>query len=131
MELTVLLSKVFGIYLVVMGLIMFFRRNHFISLTRTFSEEKPLRFVMGIIMFVAGLFLIVAHHDWSSVPAGLVSFLGWMTTLKALLYINLSDGAMKKWIERVNVSGRYVWGGIISVLVGIYLLNFSFGLGWF
>src|SRR3989344_3486023 len=131
MELTILLSKVFGIYLVVMGLTMFFRRDHFMFIVNTFPNERVLRFFVGIIMFIAGVFLILTHNDWSSFPSGLISLLGWMMTLKALVYMNLSDRAIKKWVGLVNVPGRYIWGSIISVLLGVYLLNFSFGLNWF
>jgi len=131
MELTILLSKVFGIYLITMGLVMIIRRDHFMFIVNTFPEERLLRFMVGIIMFVAGVFLILQHNDWSSLPAGLVSLLGWMMALKALVYMNLSDRAIKKWIGLVNVPSRYIWGGLISILLGIYLINFSFGLGWF
>lgn len=130
MEITILLSKVFGIYLVVMGLVMFFRKDHFMSAVNTFPEQKLLRFMMGIIMFIPGVFIILTHRDWSSIPAGLISLMGWMIAVKALLYMSLSDKAIRKWVGVINVPGRYVWGGILSVLVGIYLLNFGFNLGW-
>ena len=131
MELTILLSKVLGIYLVTMGLVMIIRRDHFMFIVNTFPEERLLRFMVGVIAFIAGIFLILTHNDWSTVPAGIVSFMGWAMTFKALVYMNLSDRAIKKWVGKINVPGRYIWGGILSVLLGVYLLNFGFGLGWF
>ena len=127
MELTILLSKVFGIYLVVMGFIMMVRRDYFKSMVGNIAEAPATRLMIGVIMFIAASFLVVSHQRWGSLAEGLISFLGWLMLLKALLYINLSAEGVKTWIAKFNVDGRYRWGGLLAILVGLYFLNFGFG----
>lgn len=126
MELTILLSKVFGLYFIIIGVILLFRRGHFRSIVNLFVEEPVLRFMMGVIMLIGGLFLVVSHQDWSNFSAGLISLMGWLVLLKALFYINLSNSTMRKWTGWYKIGGIY---GLIAALVyialGIYLVNFS------
>ncbi|MSR87674.1 MAG: hypothetical protein EXS69_00680 [Candidatus Zambryskibacteria bacterium] len=127
MELTILLSKVFGVYFVVMGVFVLLRREWFKAVVTSFAEVPALRFVMGMFMFFGGVFMIVSHQDWSNFSSGFISFLGWAVALKALLYMNLSNIAIKKftWLK---TSDKYGWiMGLLSLALGLYLSNFAFG----
>ncbi|MEK7147766.1 MAG: hypothetical protein AAB758_00550 [Patescibacteria group bacterium] len=128
MDLTILLSKVFGIYYVMIGVFMLIRRGWFKSVITQFVEEPALRFMIGILMFFGGIFMIVSHQDWSNFSSGFISFLGWAVTVKGILYMNLSNNAFRKmaWIK---ANGKYGWIlGLISLALGIYLLNFAYTL---
>ena len=129
MELTILLSKVFGIYFLAIGVFMLFRRGWMKSVVNMFVEEPALRFVMGIIMFIGGLFVVVSHQDWSTFPSGFISAMGWAILIKALLYLNLSNAAVRKWIKWFNINGTsgLIWS-LIVIGLGLYLTNFGFGL---
>ncbi|MBX4181304.1 hypothetical protein KW807_00370 [Candidatus Parcubacteria bacterium] len=130
MELTILLSKVFGIYFIVMGFILLFRRGFFRSIVNLFVEEPALRFVMGIIMLFAGLFMVLTQQDWSTFATGVISFLGWALIVKALLYMNLSNSGVRKWVSGFKVHGAYgLVAGLLALLLGLYLTNFA--MGWY
>ncbi len=127
MELTILLSKVFGIYFLVMGALLLLRRGMFKSVVTAFAEAPALRFMMGLILFIGGIFMVVSHQDWSSFSAGFVSFLGWAVGVKGLLYMNLSNGAVKKWAGFAKLNGPYAWvAGLLYIALGLYLTNFAF-----
>jgi len=128
MDLTILLSKVFGIYFIVVGLTMLIHHSQLKSLTRNFVEEPMLRYLFGAFMLIGGVFLIVAHQDWSTTPSSFISLLGWLTVLKALLYMNLSNGALRKWINGAYKIGYPWWGAFLVLSLGAYLLNFGYGL---
>ncbi len=126
MELTILLSKVFGIYFTVMGVFLLFRRSYFRSIVNLVVEQPALRFMVGIIMFIASVFVIVSHQDWSSFNAGFISFLGWAGAVKSLLYMNLPNHAIKK-LAWLKTSGTYGWiVSVLCIVLGLYLLNFAF-----
>jgi uncharacterized membrane protein len=130
MELTILLSKVFGLYFLIIGVILLFRRSFFRTVVNMFVEEPALRFMMGVIMLLGGLFFVVSHQDWSDFNTGFISLLGWLVVIKALFYLNLSNGAMRKWVSWYKMGGVH---GLIAALVyialGVYLVNFSFNFG--
>ena len=129
MELTFLLSKVFGIYFIVVALVMLFRRNYLRSVLSNFAEEPMLRFMMGIILLLGGTFLVVSHNDWSSLPASLISLIGWLTMIKSALYLSLSRESMSRWINWYYLEHGYGWWGIVIALVlGVYLVNAGFSL---
>src|SRR3989338_4766292 len=130
MELTILLSKVFGIYFLVMGVFLLFRRGFFKSVVVAFVEAPVLRFMMSIIMLIGGLFLIVSHQDWSGFAPGFISLLGWVVTVKALVYMNLSNNAVRKWTGWFKVGGMPgLAAGLLYIALGLYLTNF--GYAWF
>jgi len=130
MELTILLSKVFGIYFLVMGLFLVFHRGWFKTVVSSFAEMPALRFMMGLVMLIGGLFLIVSHQDWSSFAAGFISFLGWAVAVKALLYMNLTNNGVRRWTGWFKVGGAYgLVAGLLYIALGLYLTNF--GYAWF
>jgi len=127
MELTILLSKVFGIYLVVAGLALLLRQKWFMSVVHMFVEEKLLRLIVAIAELVAGLFLIFNHNLWGSFAEGLVSLFGWAMALEGAMYLFLSDRAVRKLIGFFNKKGWYSFGGLLSIVFGIYLIRIGFG----
>lgn len=131
MELTILLAKVFGIYLILGGLASIFRRKYFMSALHQWVEHRMLRTVVAAAEVIAGLFLIIQHNIWTSFETGLVSFFGWVLFLEGVLYMFIPDRALSKFINFFNRKMWYTVGGALSVIAGIYLVNFSFALGWF
>lgn len=130
MELTILLSKVFGFYFIIVGALLLFRRGYFKSIVNLFVEEPVLRFMMGIIMLVSGLFLVVSHQDWSNFVTGFISLLGWAVIVKALLYMNLSNSSVRKWTGWFKINSSYgIIAALLYVALGLYLTNF--GYGWY
>lgn len=127
MELTILLSKVFGIYLIIAGLACLFRRKWFMSAVHSFVEEKFSRVVLAFAELIAGLFLIFTHNIWSSFAEGLVSLFGWMLAIEGVSYLFLSDRFVSKMIRFFNTKAWYIGGGIASLILGIYLARIGFG----
>jgi hypothetical protein len=128
MELTVFLSKVFGIGLIIMGAAIMIRRRYFIPVFGAFVEERLIRVVVSLAELIAGLFLVIGHNVWSPLPAAIISFLGWMAVIEATAYLLLPDDMLEKFIGTFNVPAWYLVGGLFTILIGIYLA--SFGFGW-
>lgn len=130
MESTILLARVFGAYFTVMGLIMLINRRQFLSIVNNVPEAPAVRLFMGVIMFIGGNFLVQLHHDWSTWPARIISLLGWAMMVKSLVILNLSNDGMRKWAKMVS-GGKWRLSGVFALVIGIYLVNFGFALGWF
>lgn len=126
MELTIMLAKVFGIYLIVGGLACMIRRQYFMSVMRDFVEHRLLRFFIAIAEFIAGLFLIYSHNYWTSFPEGLVSFFGWALALEGAFYLFMPDKVVRWVIRTFNTKAWYIGGGIVSIVAGLYLVNFAY-----
>jgi len=72
MALTLILSQVFGVYLVVVGVALMARRKYFSSVFAGFVEDKLLRMVIAIVELIAGLFLVITHQVWTPLSAGII-----------------------------------------------------------
>lgn len=125
--LTVLLSKVLGIFLMVVGAAVALRRNYFIPVVATFVEERLTRFVVGLAELLAGLFLVVTHNEWSSAPAAIVTLIGWLAVIESIAYMLLPDEVLEELIGALNKPEWYVGSGILSMILGLFLAGFGFG----
>jgi hypothetical protein len=126
MTLTILLAKVIGIVLVVTGAAILFRRDYFLPVFAAYVEQRLLRTTMSMIELLTGVLLVVAHNHWSPLPAAIITLLGWMAIFESTIYLFLSDRLVAKFIATFNTQAWYVVGGLLAILVGIYLAGFGF-----
>jgi uncharacterized membrane protein HdeD (DUF308 family) len=128
MELTLLLAKVFGIYLIVGGAAYTTRQRYFMSVVHHFVEERMLRMVVAVAEFIGGLFLIMSHNEWDTMAEGIISLIGWILAVEGALYLLLPDNVVRKIVKMFNTQAWYVVGGIVSIVAGVYLAGIGFGL---
>jgi hypothetical protein len=124
---TILLSQVFGLYFIIVGAAIVIRRRYFLPVFGAFIEERLTRAIVALIELLAGLFLVVMHNDWSSMPAVIISLLGWITTVEGSAYLLLSDEFVEKMFRALNTTSWYAVSGLLSVLGGLYLAGYGFG----
>jgi hypothetical protein len=123
---TILLAKVIGIVLFLIGAAIVIRRRYFLPIFGAYPEERLVRTTMSMIELLAGVFLVVAHNVWSPMPAAVITLLGWMAVLEATIYLFLPDAWVAKFIATFNTAAWYVVGGSLAIVVGIYLAGFGF-----
>jgi hypothetical protein len=126
-ELTIYLSKVFGIGLIIMGAAIAIRRRYFVPVFGAFVEERLLRVIVASIELIAGLFLIAAHNVWSPLPAAFISLFGWVAVIEGTAYLLLPDEPLERLLKTVNVPAWYLIGGLLTIVIGLYLAGFGFG----
>ena len=128
LPLTILLSKVLGIFFVILGATILLRRHYYLPVFATFARERLTRAVVSIAELMAGLFLVVMHNDWSSPAAGIISLVGWMAVLESLLYLWLPHRLVERFLNTFNTAGWYICGGLLAIAAGLYLAAYGFGL---
>lgn len=128
MELTLYLSQVLGLFLIICGIAIMARRSYFAPVVGGFVEDRLTRMIVGVLELLAGLFLAVAHTDWSTLPASIITAIGWLLVAEGTAYLLLSDRQMTAIIKMANTRAWYVAGGCLSVLLGAYLAFYGFGL---
>ena len=121
------LARVFGLYFIIAGVVIMFRRAYFMPILGGFVQEKLGRMIWGFVEMFAGLCLVVAHNDWSSPVAGIITFIGWAAVIEGVFYTVASDKAVKWVIDTFNVKAWYIGGGIFSIVTGVYLAGNGFG----
>lgn len=128
MEHTLYLSQVLGLFLIIVGLAIMLRKRYYVPVVGEFIEDRFMRMVMGILELLGGLFLVLAHNDWSTLPASIISAIGWVLIIEGTAYLLVSDRMMSWMIRTFNVRMWYLVGGLLSVALGLYLTLTGFGI---
>lgn len=129
MPLTILLAKVFGIYLIILGAAIMLRRRYFVPVFGAFVEERLTRAIVASAELLTGLFLIVAHNVWTPAAAAVITLIGWLAVIEGTAYLLLPDEVVERVFRTLNTPAWYVFGGVLSIVIGVYLAGFGFG--WF
>jgi len=127
METTLLLSKVFGIYLVIASIAILSRRRYFMMVMSSFVKDGALRLVISIFELAGGLFIILNHNLWGTLQEGIITVFGWAMAVEGAVYLFLSDRAVGRIIRKFNHTGWYIGGGAVSIAAGVYLVLTGFG----
>ena len=128
MELTLLLAKVFGLYMLFGGILVLMRPRYIMLAVAALIEDKSLRLVFGIIGILLGLLLVNTHNTWNTLPEILVSLIGWAALVKSVMYLFLKESTMDKIVKMFMDRKWYVIDGIVAILFGAYLANYGYGL---
>lgn len=123
---TMLLSKTLGVFLIIVGAAILFRRHYFLPVFAGYVRERLVRVVASFVELLIGLFLLM-NNDWSSTPAAVITLLGWMIAAEGLAYLVLPDELVEKIIGSFNTPFWYVIGGLLAIAVGGYLTAYGFG----
>ena len=127
--LTALLAKVLGVYLIIVGLLCLFRRQYILAALAGFVENKALRFVVAACELIAGLFLVFTHEIWTNGPGVIVSLFGWAMLIEGFVYLFIPDRYFSKMAKKFQHKAWYIVGGLISIVLGVYLAYAGLILG--
>ena len=86
MELSISLTKVLGLYLVIVPLAALVNRKHLPRLVEEFSTSLGLNILASVVALVLGLLLVVSHNVWSRDWRVLITILGWLTLVKGAVH---------------------------------------------
>lgn len=123
---TILLAKVFGVFLLIVGVVVLVRRRDLETTAATFARGHPLHVTVAAMRLLAGLFLVMLHNDWSSPAAAIISAFGWMLIAVSVTYLALPYALVERLTARISPPWLYVVGGVCAIVLGIYLAAYGF-----
>lgn len=128
MDISIFLAKVFGIYLIIVGLATIFHPKALLERGRKMVEDDTLLQFAAIVTLIIGILLIVAHNIWVWNWPVIITILAWLTFLKGLIYLWYPELITKYVVKRYNEKIVLI-SGVIGLVIGIFLL--LKGLGFF
>lgn len=128
MELTILLSKVFGLYMLIAGAGVLWRQRFFMPVLGAFAEDRLVRVVIGALELMAGLFLVNLHTVWGTWPEIIVTLFGWTMFLEGVYYLLASDNSVDKLVRAFNNKTWFRWSALAAIVLGAYLAGYGYGL---
>jgi len=90
---TIFLSKLLGLYCIVVGLAMLVHSHATIETVKVLVQCAPALYIAGILALAMGLAMILGHNVWSGgVLPVVVTLIGWLALIKGLVILFLPAG---------------------------------------
>lgn len=124
----IFLAQLLGLYFIIVGTIVLVRRKSIMPTITDLAGNRPLLFTIALIELVAGIAVVLIYPTLSWSLQGLISLIGWMLLVEAVLYLTMPIRVMQKFIRSFNTPGWYVGGGIVAIVMGLYLASVGFAI---
>jgi hypothetical protein len=124
-ELAYVLARFFGLFLLVIGLMVIVRKDqkaYFDQLV----ESKEFLFITGLITVAIGAFVVALNNTWNFDWLLLITILGWGTLIKGAMMLMLPEFSISVWRKISVYQWMLVGSGVVSVLIGAYLVWIGF-----
>ncbi|KTD05252.1 hypothetical protein [Fluoribacter gormanii] len=120
------LSKVLGLYLILVSLAIFLNLEQFTIYVQELLKNAPLMLVLGFWTLILGLLMVVSHNIWQGNWRLLITIISWIVLLKGasmILYPHYIDYATFLFMQNKNIA--YSTAGF-ELILGIILSYLGF-----
>ncbi len=126
MDMTLFLAQVMGIYFLVAGVGVLMNPARMKGAVREAQRSYLLPYFDGAIALIVGLLIVLNHNMWNDLLTSLVSLVGWVAVLEGVLMLTLPQKSISALMESFAGAhlGRFM--GVVSVVIGIYLVYQGF-----
>jgi len=128
MDYTLFWTQFFAIYMVVMGIALFGRKDDMLKMMRDFKNSPGLIMIASIFTLMLGSTIVLTHNVWTGGLAVVVTVIGWITLLKGVLYAIAPNALIKMGASMMRGSGMSAWS-LITLVVGLILGYYGFIVG--
>jgi len=126
MALTYFLAQLIGLYLLIVGLLMLFRKKMFLGVIQEFYERPSSMFIAGWLAMVLGLMLVLSYSYWNAgILALVITLAGWAALLKGAMLL-LFPKAMVRFTRVFKLEKFFYLYAIIVLIIGAYLTHAGF-----
>ncbi len=120
------LSKVLGIYLIIISMMLFTNMHMNVSLIHALIGNAPLMYVTGFFTVILGLLMVVSHNIWEWNWRVIITIIAWIILLKGLsilFFPHMIDKTTMLFLRDIKL--LYVSAGI-DLILGVALTYFGF-----
>ncbi|MEC7838459.1 MAG: hypothetical protein VX777_00305 [Chlamydiota bacterium] len=120
MDISIFLAKVFGIYLIVSGLLYAFKHNTMRYVINDYFDNNAVVMLGGIMSLMIGILLMVSHSVWEPNWKIVITVFGYMTFFKGIMHLFFPSTA-SSWASKMTDGSYFVYISIVTLMLGIYL----------
>ena len=116
------LAKLIGPTLLVIGLGMLINRDGYRDMAREFLGSRALIYLAGILAFVPGLAMVLAHNVWAADWRIVITILGWLALIGGAFRILFPQEGTRV-IANPNTM---LIGGVVTLVLGAILSFYGY-----
>lgn len=121
MEQAILLSKIFGPVLTLLGLFVLFRPDEVLKMWSSTKANPAILYIGGVINLLVGFTILALYNEWTMHLPFFVTLLGYALAIRGILVLFWADTVSQlgdKFVEKPTFRGT----GIIPLIWGLLLL---------
>ena len=126
MENSIFLARLIGPAFAVMGIALAVQPNLFSAVIQDFSESPGLVYLTGLLGFLAGLALVLTHNLWRADWRLLITLIGWLTLIRALVTLFVPQTITSIGLWFVAHRGGLRIGAALALALGAILCWFGY-----
>ena len=119
MDISLVVAKVLGIYLIISGLFLIFRSRTVPHMLKDFFSHPAIVSLAGVILIFLSTLYLVENNIWDGTWRTLLTAFVWLILLKGLAYIfapkMVERLVTKKMLDTVSTYG------VVAIVIGAYL----------
>ncbi|MFZ1142773.1 MAG: hypothetical protein WAN76_26640 [Candidatus Sulfotelmatobacter sp.] len=125
---TIFLSKLIGLYCILIGLSMMTRRQATVETVTALLQNPMMTLIVGVITLAAGLAMVLAHNIWTGgALVVVVTVVGWIALIKSLFFLFLSpEMEAGLFLGQLHYRQLFYLYTAISLVLGAYLTYSGF-----
>jgi len=116
-----MISQIFGLYMIIIAIVMFSRVNHFRTMISKIQADDIALYISASFGLLLGIFLVDMHNLWVFKPRVLVTLLCWVILVKSIFWLAFPE-RMTKMSKKVIAGSGYYFSVLILLVWGIFLL---------
>ena len=120
---TLFLSKLIGLYCILIGLSMMTRGQATVETVTALLQNSAMTLILGVITLAAGLAMVLAHNIWSGGAfAVVVTLVGWITLIKSLFFLFMPpEMETRLFLQQFHYQQLFYLYTAISLVLGVCL----------
>jgi hypothetical protein len=126
MNVSKFLSKVIGMYFIIISIAMLSNMNQFINQMNGLIHDEPLIFTTGFFTLILGILLVVSHNIWQWNWRVIITIIAWITLIKGVSIIlcpQMMSNITMFFVSHVVVI--YI-AAVIDFILGVLLCYYGF-----
>lgn len=125
---SLLLGRIVGVFLVIWAFFLMLRRKECLDIVDKLKDNPTALYVIAIATLPIGLTLVTIHPVWVIGWQVIITIIGWALVFSSLFFLFFPLKVILQLIGYLNKPASYIIHGIVSLVIGIYLVAVSFGL---
>jgi hypothetical protein len=126
MQTSLYLAKLIGPTLIVIGLGMLINRDGYRDMAREFLGSRALIYIAGILAFIPGLAVVLAHNVWAADWRILITILGWLALIGGAFRILFPQEVTRIGTRVIANPNTMLIGGAVTLVLGAILSFYGY-----
>ena len=126
MDTSILLAKIIGPMLIVIGAGVFINLELYRRMVAGFAGNTLLIYMAGTIALLLGLIVVTFHNVWEWRWPVIITILGWVSVIAGVFRVVFPDSVKSLGEDMIRTTGAFTAGGIIQGVIGAWLCYVSY-----